>query len=297
MRQVAILGSGPAGLLAALAAKQTGNEPIIFSKKIKSPMFGAMYLHEAIPGLTNPEPDFELDVIKVGSQEGYAYNVYGDREAPCSWEHIPSGSTPAWNLHRAYDRLWKLFEPVIRPAELDHGNVGIIANNFPITMSTIPAPAICGRNHEFTSQEIEIIHGPGNALIKGVNDDHMMYYCGVPWDGSFDVGLDDPNWQFNNDENAGNVDKHLIGHDWYRFSQIHQHQAWEYPKGRGIKHFGADEISWGRKIVHGKKPLTTNCTCWLAYPGYRRLGRFGKWQKAVLTHHAYREALEICREV
>jgi hypothetical protein len=37
----------------------------------------------------------------------------------------------------------------------------------------------------------------------------------------------------------------------------------------------------------GAKPLDTTCNC---RPFFQRLGRFGKWRKGVLVHHAYKEA-------
>lgn len=41
------------------------------------------------------------------------------------------------------------------------------------------------------------------------------------------------------------------------------------------------------KAQPGRKPLDTTCDC---RPFFHRLGRFGKWSKGVLVHHAYEEA-------
>ena len=83
--RVAVLGSGPAGLLAAHACVQQGVEPKIYSLKEKSLMFGAMYLHEPIPDLNDPDrPDHDIMIVKEGTREGYAKNVYGDKNVMCA---------------------------------------------------------------------------------------------------------------------------------------------------------------------------------------------------------------------
>ena len=268
MTQVAILGSGPAGLLAALACEQNGVEPVIYAKGDKSPMFGAMYLHEPIPALTDDitAPDLNITVIKSGTRAGYAENVYADPNAPCSWDVIPEGDTPAWDLHAAYDKLWERYEPYIRKIEITPHNLGSLPVNFPLVLCSIPAPALCRSGHLFHGQDIWVVHGPGKALIKGVNDDDLMYYNGTtPRDGGF---------------------------PWYRFSQIKGYQAWEYSTDHGITE---EEANWGRELARGTKPLHTNCDCWIGYDSFRRIGRFGKWEKGVLTHHAYADATEAIR--
>lgn len=279
MTQVAVIGSGPSALFAALAVEHAGHEPIIFAKGEKSPMFGAMYLHEAIPGICNPSmPDYMIDIIKSGSREGYAYNVYGESSAACSWDSIPAGLTPAWDLSTAYDRVWNRYKIMIKHREVTRLSLGPIVHNFPLVLNSAPAPLFCAAEHNFLAQDIWVIHGP--SLAKRRVFDDIMYYNGVPWDGSFDVGEDDPNWE------AG---KHLIGHEWYRFSQINGYQAWEY------SHEPVHEEDNPRTLSAGKKPLTNDCWCWESWPSYRRIGRYGRWKKGVLTHHAYREAAEACR--
>jgi hypothetical protein len=263
---VAILGSGPAGLLAALAVEHNGQTPVIFSKGEKSEMFGAMYLHRAIPGLhQNPlSPDFEIDIIKAGSKEGYAEKVYGDPSAPASWDHFTAGYTPAWDLHAAYDRLWERYVGNIRHVDLNVGISGIICHNYPFVFSTIPAPVLCERRHEFKKQDIWVVHGPWPH--EDQEADNMMYYNGIPED------------------------------EWYRFSQINRYQAWEYSHRPQWEWEDEEGISgWQRHLSEGVKPLENNCTCWEKTPNFYRLGRFGKWQKGVLTHHAYEDTMEVLR--
>jgi hypothetical protein len=109
-----------------------------------------------------------------------------------------------------------------------------------------------------------VVHGDGSEyLIKGVNDIDMMYYNGYPPDGS--VG-------------------DTIGFDWYRFSQINSYQCWEHSSEPG------PDCNMERYSVNeGFKPISTDCDC---CPSLRRIGRFGKWEKGQLTHHAYHQVFE-----
>lgn len=258
--KVAVLGCGPAGLLAAEAIVQAGHTPIILSHKVKSEMFGAMYLHEAIPQLTDASPDYEIMIIKVGTRAGYAKLVYGDPDHSVSWDKFTDGSTPGWNLKAAYDELWNRFQGDIREVDLDPiETVAAIQENYPVVISTVPRKAMCfSPEHVFEEQEIWIQHGPGQDLIEGVNDDDMMYYNGYPPDGSV---------------------QGMIGPDWYRFSQLDRYQAWEYSR----KPSSSTMPDW-QTLSHGGKPTRTNCSCW---PEFYRVGRFGCWDKHQLTHHAY----------
>src|SRR3546814_7896241 len=54
--KVLILGCGPAGLIAAHAAKRMDADFIVMSKARKSFMNGAQYLHAPIPGVSLAEP-------------------------------------------------------------------------------------------------------------------------------------------------------------------------------------------------------------------------------------------------
>jgi hypothetical protein len=62
---------------------------------------------------------------------------------------------------------------------------------------------------------------------------------------------------------------------WYRASFLFGEYATEFGKymGGGLQ---------------GIKPLSTNCNC---RPLWQRVGRFGKWQRGVLTHHAFEDVI------
>jgi len=260
---IAILGCGPAGLLAAEAVVQNGYQPVIFSKKVKSQMFGAMFLHAPIDQVTPLEPELDITIIKTGTREGYAKNVYGDPDHPVSWDVIPDEKMPGWDLREAYDKLWDRYHHVIHDREIGAEDLIDIQDSFPIVYSSIPARSICRCEHEFKKQDIWVVHGDGSDhLIELVNDLDLMYYNGYPPDGSVDD---------------------TIGFDWYRYSQINQYQCWEHSK---------EPIGWNQewyKLDRGEKPISTDCICW---PRLRRIGRFGRWQKGQLTHHAYHQVFE-----
>lgn len=257
--RIAVLGCGPAGLMAAHAVKrQTGQMPLIYSRKVKSVMFGAMYLHKPIPGITPGinSPEFMVDVIKNGTRDGYAKLVYGDPNAPCSWDVIKPGRNPAWHLGAAYNKLWDLYADDIIHCNLHPIAVADILKENDIVFSTVPAKAICNDpRHEFKGQKIWVDHR--RADPNQITYESIMVYNGYPPDGSV-TGM--------------------IGYEWYRFSQICGYQAWEY----------TSVPAWARgSFSEGLKPIITDCDCW---PNLIRLGRFGKWEKGVLTHHAFEEA-------
>jgi hypothetical protein len=253
---VAILGCGPSGLLAAHAAEQRGHEVVIISRKIKSEINGAMFLHLGIPGINEVAPDFMIQVIKNGVREGYAENVYNDPSHPVSWDKFEGGPFPAWDLRAVYDKLWEAWELKIIDREYSHSMLTSLLDGSYAVISTIPRTVTCLRPaHRFTSQDIWIERLEG-GLIERVNDDNLMYYNGFTPDGKYG----------------------MIGPPWYRYCQINGLRSWEYAKPR-------DPVSEiGGRVIRGFKPIATTCDCW---PQVMFAGRFGQWQKQILTHHVY----------
>jgi hypothetical protein len=249
VKTVAILGCGPAGLLAAHAAIQRDHYVRIFSKKIKSSFFGAMYLHRPIPALHNTTvPEVVIKIEKYGTKKGYAEKVYGDPNAPVSWDKFGEGLTDAWSLSDAYEKLWARYEDRIVDTDVSHETLQPLGINYDMIFSTLPAPILChDRRHHFDKQEMWVIHGKDQWDAQG-----RMVYNGRE------------------------------SEDWYRYSSINGHHSWEF------SHFPveAEKMKQGLSLVVGFKPTRTNCDC---YPTIHRLGRFGRWDKHVLTHHAYEE--------
>jgi hypothetical protein len=262
LKPIAILGVGPAGLMAAHACALKGKMVALFSRgdmdtgPIKSKLGGAQFLHMPIPGVNDQDkPDAEVRYILSGTTETYRQKVYGnDPNIPfVSMEHvIHDALQPAWNLQATYDRLWEMLVATtqvnvehIGPVWLDKA----LENDwFETILSTIPAPALCrssvGMNshaHHFISQKVSIV---GECILNNLPEDHIVY------DGTPD-------------------------HSWYRCSRL----------------FGVGGTEWSgikppyANVVQVAKPIRTNCNC---YKGkVLRLGRQGTWTKGILTHHAF----------
>lgn len=259
-KPVLVLGSGPAGLMAAFAVARMGLPLVIVSSGGKSRLGGAQFLHQSIPGLTEGDGQ-PLEYVLRGSPEGYQTKVYGATEVPfVSFERVRSGEVvPAWPLLKVYDLLWEMFGG---PAEYNKAAVGPKwltenINDFSMVLSTVPLTALClaragmiKETHAFTSQTIRI----HPECLEEVPNNTILY------DGTPD-------------------------RTWYRSSRIF-----------GV---GGTEWSIDAKtppglspIFQDRKPIHTDCDCWNDSPTpVVRLGRRGQWKKGVLTHDAYTGAI------
>lgn len=259
--KVAVLGSGPSGLLAAEACRQMGHEVMIFSRtKQPSPMGGSQYIHTAIPGITPTDPDGSVVFHKVGHAECYANKVYGDPNAPTSWDIFPTGSYPCWNLARVYESLHKLWVNHISVVDIDASWLGDYdrVDFFDLTFSAIPAKVLCTNpTHQFPFVEVAF---ESHRHVDSSLGDNYIYYSGDDKD------------------------------SWYRSSHIFGRGFWEY----GINSIPRDRL---RDMFTGIKPLDTDCDC---RPKLVRVGRFGEWKKGKLVHHAFQktmDALEVLADV
>lgn len=176
MTTVAILGCGPAGLLAAHAAYEAGESVTIYSKKKPSPIGGAQFLHRAIPGLTSDNPDGLVNFLHVGDPAVYAEKVYGDPKAETSWGSYADGHHEIWNMHQAYQKLWRRYEHLIIEWEVTPEFVKGLLDSFDIVMSAIPLRGICVRQHSFESQRVYI---SSKASFPG-SVENLIIYNGSP---------------------------------------------------------------------------------------------------------------------
>ena len=183
MKRVLILGCGPAGLVAAQAARLHGARVYIASRKQKSFIGGAQYLHEPIPEISDSvQPDGYIRIMMVGSEEGYAQKVYGIADAETSWRNYEDGArVPAWDLRRAYDDLYELFEDHIVNTELDADVIGNVINTLEpdLVVSAIPLPALCiDHNHLFTKQNVyvDMDRGLADNVIVWNGDPRTEWY-------------------------------------------------------------------------------------------------------------------------
>jgi hypothetical protein len=253
--KVAILGCGPAGLIAAEELSTLGHSVNIYSRANKSNIAGAQFIHERLGWYCNKEPDYHVWVEKHGTREGYAENVYGDPKAETSWDNFKVGKMPAWDMRATYDRLWSAWEGRVIDAIIDPFMVDALLEYNDMIFSSVPLTAICRERelHTFQRQPVIIVQGHNEASMPG---QQIMHYNGLP------PTQDGPLW--------------------YRFSSFNGHQSWEYNLWRGE----AIEPRGGWEIVKINKPLRTNCDC---FDDVIRIGRYGCWDKKILTHHIQRQ--------
>lgn len=261
---MAIFGCGPTGLFAAWAAVLGGARVTIISKKRRSELYGAQYLHMPIPHV-----EAEMRMVEyrlLGTQENYRQRVYGDNYlGPTSVDEY-IGYQEAWDIRATYNRLYDRFEKNISAVK---GSLDGMAmrkmltskgmEDFDLIFSTIPLPSICMKPgvHKFEAQRIWAIgDAPGRGQVCPIQCDAEKILC-------------------------NGLDKSTVEGDvptWYRVSNVFGHTtaewpAWHYPN---LKIEAADV----------RKPIKTNCDC---HPELRLLGRYGRWEKGILSHSAFTE--------
>lgn len=248
--RILILGSGPAALFAAHAAEMRGHDVMIMSKPRKSFMHGAQYLHRPIPGLSTSE-SFQIDYRLTGSIDGYRDKVYAgiDRRAVRVSPQDLLGRHEAWDIREAYDAAWELYGDQVVPLELvgERGEVRKLL--------------------EWAKPDLMISTVPAPLL------------CEDPGHGftSETVWATDKSFFLLDTEDNVVVCSGEKDHAWYRQSRIQGCENTEYPN-QNKPPFPQGKV-W--EVV---KPVATTCTC---YPEVMRLGRYGLWEKGVLSDGAY----------
>ena len=203
---VAIIGCGPAGLLAAYASERRGWEPVVFSASVRpSPDAKATFLHSSIPGLTSDRPDAHMKLAKVGTAGGYARKAYGDDRRSTSWERFQQGTIRAWDLAPVYAELWRRYRGRVNLMIAGPGDARDLVDSYDLVINAASAPALCAKGHEFPRREIWVKDG----APAGVGINTMIY----------------------------NGSRH---YDWYRSSDVFGRRATEYGEevegaDRGIK--------------------------------------------------------------
>lgn len=255
----AVLGCGPAGLFATHALVSKGYNVRIFSKKRRSEMFGAQYLHRAIPGLTDAAQARTI-VYRLlgGTTDEYRAKVYGRRSGIVVSPRELAGAHSAWDIRAAYNTAWDLYKDLILDVpDLAPSSIMAIADNpsYHKTVSTIPAANLCyNSEHSFDSENVWAI---GDAPERGI-------FCPVMEANPYEVIC-------NASRDVG----------WYRNANVFGYRTAEWAGGRKPPFEG---------IASVEKPLSTNCDC---LPDVVRIGRYGEWRKGVLSHEAYEKALKL----
>jgi hypothetical protein len=253
-KNVLILGCGPSALFAAHAAELAGFHPTLVSKKRKSEMFGAQYLHRPIPEVS--QQGFTVDYVLEGSVEGYKRKVYGPGyRGTVSVEELV-GQHEAWDIRSAYDTLWMRYQDRIHHTPFQGGldvagfcEAARAEERFSHYISTIPANLLCfSPAHSFQAKRVWSI---GDAPERGV----FSPLPAAPLNTVVCSGAR---------ENS-----------WYRKSNILGFNTVEWPDEKRPPFEDIGEVI---------KPVATNCDC---LPYVHRMGRYGRWTKGVLSHDSF----------
>lgn len=252
---VHILGCGPAGLAAAHAAVMAGHEVRIFSKKRKSTLYGAQYLHAPIPYIRSGDP-VTVTYRIMGTPIQYRSKVYGAAyDGTVSPEDLPE-EHQAWDIRKTYARLWARYSELVEATPNINSRWMHMNKHLRPMISSIPQPQICFHPNLCVFRSITI-WAAGEAPDRG----RMFTKSQIG------VSLADNEVICNG----------LAAPQWYRGSRIFGHATLEWPWPAGPNALAPSAVP---------KPISNNCQCW---PDVLRVGRYGRWEKGVLVHHAYEE--------
>jgi len=266
MSKVAILGAGPSGLLAAYAVERSGHEPVIISNGHGATVDRSMFLMDKIPGLNSHNEDFALEVEVRGTAEGYARRVYRDPTAPVSLDTFAAGSYIVWGLQETYAKLWNMYGSSAERRSVTPYDIAELLSNYELVISTLYSPELCiDADHKFDKVDTFIAQ---QVVTEEPDRISTMIYNG-------------------SDEWQEGVAQTAIW-NWYRYSAIRGVETWEYT------HLIPGQMSIG------KKPISNTCDCWQRAPSsfdrpqqLHRVGRFAKWERGVMNHHAFQDTVAI----
>lgn len=255
-KRAVVLGCGPAGLLAAHALVQHGWQSTVLSVKRKSQLGGAQFLHVPIPELTASTPDVLVRYVVRGDVDTYARKVYGALRPTTgvSFSNVHDGMRQsAWNMRRVYDQLWSTWEPVIVATR---GMLG--------PMDLLDAYFTQGWQDQLVVSTVPLSTICMAPEVHRFREQQVRVWAGMM------RPLSDATIEYDGTDDVS----------WYRQSNL----------------WGSQHTEWGRLLLDKRlpvsgaydvsKPLDNMCSCW---PTIVRAGRYGKWTKGVLAHHAYEE--------
>jgi hypothetical protein len=258
--RAAVLGYGPAGLIAAKTLVDQGIDVDVIGAGGKSVIGGAQYLHEPILNAEHvTDPEGYIEFLKVGERDGYAKKIYPQAEFTVSWDNY-EGRQPAWALGPVYDILWKHFEDKLLHDTFNGMSLTMLleTDKYDVVFSSIPAHALCMHSHDFPRVNIALVPF---SPINGINN--VVLYSGRPQDVWYRTSV-------------------IFGEAWSEFGQSEIETV--HYTSMAADAIGAEELP----VHHGFKPLGTNCNC---HPEVVRIGRFGRWDRKILLHHVPHQVL------
>lgn len=248
--------------MAAHAAELSGWEVTIFSRKQKSPLYGAQYLHQPIPGLECGDPKMVRYAL-FGTPEMYRRKVYGT-----TWDGTVSPedfmeSHSAWDLRAAYDHMWSEYQEQIIDCDLGPrwatNPRQFFGGKFDLIISTVPRTTW---DDNWCNFERTYIWALGDTEIPRVNWHRPDPYT-VICNGYTDV-------------------------QWYRISNIFGYCTMEWPRWWNAPYASVTPPVPGASLVAKPLEYTGN-----AAPDFIHLGRYAQWTKGVLTSDVFYNAMKV----
>lgn len=250
--RVAVLGSGPSGLLAAWAVLQCGGCPTIYTKNTNPPLnAGVFYLHDACD---LPLPRTEVSIRLVGvdgisrdkAVERYRSKIYG-KNSGVLFVSLPDRDSleTVYDGRFAINLLFDILQPYIQEATITQHNISDLKEE--LVVNTIPLSIL------FPDLPFKSVSAWVNNFPAAQNSPDYVLYNANPYC------------------------------SWYRMSCLFGTRCVEC----GVPKIGANTIS---KVVPSpealeiaKERLPKNILL---------TGRYGAWDKNKLAHDAYYDTLE-----
>lgn len=267
-----VLGCGPAGLFAVHALREEGWEVVGISNLVKSPLYGAQYLHRPIPGLASKSETIRY--LLQGTTDGYRRKVYGpDSQVAVSPEAIAPDPTEVWDIRTTYDEAWDCYQGLYMDYAVSPGDLKCLwatgrlvtgERIYPRTpqliVSSIPRISLCENvgQHRFEGRQI---WASGDAPDLGIESP-------VPCEPQRVVcnGEESPSW--------------------YRVSNIFGHKTAEWATEK--------RPPYAKTASRVTKPIKHSCSCWgHAERNLMFVGRYGSWTKRVLSDDGYYKVKEM----
>lgn len=171
---VAVIGAGPAGLLAAHGLMTHGCEVAIYAPETREKFQGAQVLHRAIPNVTGVFADAMVHIAKWGREFVYRTKVYGSIEldGPTSWDEY-GDMLPVWNMNDVYRDLLAKYRHHIIDRRVAPAHIPMIGREFDAVINTAPATQFCEFPglHVFPAAFVQITEGAQD----GVQHNQIVY--------------------------------------------------------------------------------------------------------------------------
>ena len=255
--EVAILGAGPSGMMAAHAVRMLGGQVVIFDRDPDQTRrsSGVYFLHSACDLTLTPVTvrhrvtgAMGLTVEEVARR--YSAKVYGPGNSPKT-SVVSALATPevvAYNAEEALAQLWQAYgDRVQRWAISGLVDVLRLRDEVGLVVSTIPAPTLFPRV-EYASVQCSVV-------VRQVEREK-------PW------------VEYNIEE----------GVSWYRRASLFGTETTEYGVGqRAVVGMGAVERVVTKVVGRGPLP---------PIEGLLLTGRYGAWDKWFLTDRVYQHVRE-----